>query len=76
MVDLLITGKCRRNLESRVRNPISAAKDEGIEDLIKATVEVGKKKKKDSSKGHGFLRAGTCAPLYPRSIASGGGPCS
>ena len=50
--------------------PISAAKDEGIEDLIKAIVETAKK-----SQIYGFLLAGAGTPVYPRRIASRRGPC-
>ena len=53
--------------------PISAAKDEGIEDLIAAIVEVAGKK--DTAQSHGFLRAGTGTPLHSRGVASGGGSC-
>ena len=53
--------------------PISAAKDEGIEDLIAAIVEVAGKK--IPPKVMEFLRAGTGTPLHSRGVASGGGSC-
>ena len=49
--------------------PISAVKGEGVEDLEGGRTE-------DISKGNGFLRERSCAPLHSCGIPSGRRPCT